>query len=816
MADLLSEIRHSLRQLARRPGINALAVLSLALGIGVNSSMFSLVDAVLLDEPALREPHRLVEVYTSDSSRFPYSTSSYPDYVSARDGVEGLEGLAAFSVHIASYDDGERTRLLFGEVVSGNFFGVLGVQPSLGRSFLPEEDSTPGTHPVVILGNGFWKREMAGDPEVLGRTLELNGLALTIVGVAPPSYRGTMPGLAADYWVPMQMHDALAERPRLESRGSRAFFLKGRLADGVALEQAQARFDALAAGLAEQYPETNEERRFTLVASEDVAINPGIDGPIWAVAGLLLTVVGLVLLIACSNIANLLLARAADRRREIAVRLALGAGRGRLVRQLLSESLLLALSGGALGLLVAVGLTRLVVSFQPPLPIPLALDLGVDARVLTFTLLIALATGLACGLAPALRASRPQLAPALRDESLGVGRGHRKLGLRNVLVVAQVMLSTVLLLGAGLFLRSLGQAQNIDPGFDLRRGATAMIALGFGGRTSEAEGRIFFGQLLERAEALPGVTSAALAGHLPLGMTVQSRSLEVEGRVASRESEDLEADFNVISPGYLSTLGVAVPWGRDFTDRDQGDSPGVVIVNEEAARRFWPGQSALGKRLRFSAEAPWLEVVGITETGKYRTLGEEPRPFLYRPFLQEYSALMTLVVRGPVEEAELLRQVHREIEALDPSAPIFDLRTVSQHLGTMLFPARMGAALLAAFGLLGLLLACLGLYGVVAYSVSRRTREVGVRLAIGAGQGDVLLMVIREGMALVGLGMAFGVLAAFGAGRLVSNWLYGVEAYDPITFLAVPAVLGVVALLANLVPARRATRIDPMAALRYE
>ncbi len=816
MGDLFSEVRQAFRQLVRRPGINALAILSLALGIGVNSSMFSLVNAILFDKPPLRELDRLVEVYTSDSDRFPFATSSYPDYLSARDGISGLDGLAAFSVHLASYDEGEHTRLLFGEVVSGNFFEVLGVRPALGRNFLPEEDRTPGTHPVVILGDGFWKREMGADPDVLGRTLELNGLGLTIIGVAPQAYRGTIPGLAADYWIPMQMHDALAERPRLERRGSRSFFLKGRLAPGANLEQVQAQFDALAAGLAAEYPETNEDRTFTLVPTVDVVINPGIDDPIRAVAGLLLTVVGLVLLIACSNIANLLLARAADRRREIAVRLALGAGRGRLVRQLLLESLLLAFLGGALGLVLAVGLTRLVVSFQPPLPIPFALDLGVDGHVLVFTLLIALGTGLACGLVPALRASRPDLVPALRDESLGVGRGHRRLGLRNVLVVVQVMLSTLLLLGAGLFLRSLGQAQSIDPGFDLRQGATAMIALGFGGRTSEAEGRVFYDQLLERAEALPGVTSAALAGHLPLGMNVESRSLEVEGRLEVRDSEDPEVDFNVISSGYLSTLGVAIPWGRDFTDRDHAQAPGVVIVNEEAARRFWPGDSALGKRVRFSAEEPWLEVVGVTETGKYRTFGEAPRPFAYRPFLQEYSPLMTLVVRGEVEEATLLHQVRREIEALDPSAPIFDLRTLSQHLGTMLFPARMGAALLAAFGLLGLLLASLGLYGVVAYSVARRTREVGVRLAIGAGQRDVLRMVIKEGMALVVLGMALGVLAAFGLGRLIAKWLYGVEAYDPLTFLVVIGVLSAVALLANLIPARRATRIDPMVALRYE
>ncbi|MCB1035538.1 MAG: ABC transporter permease, partial [Acidobacteria bacterium] len=364
--------------------------------------------------------------------------------------------------------------------------------------------------------------------------------------------------------------------------------------------------------------------------------------------------------------------------------------------------------------------------------------------------------------------------------------------------------------------RSLGEAQSIDPGFDLRRGATATIALGFGGRTSEAEGRVFFDQLLERARSLPGVTSAALAGHLPLGMTIQSRSVEFEGRPLPEGEDELEVEFDVISPGYLRTLGVNLPFGRDFTEQDRAESPGVVLVNEEAARRFWPGENPLGKRVRFSEEGPWLEVVGVTETGKYRTLGEDPRPFVYRPFLQEYSALMTLVVRGEVEEAQLVEQVRREIEALDPTAPIFDLRSVSQHLGIMLFPARMGAVLLAAFGLLGLVLASVGLYGVVAYVVSRRTREVGVRLALGARRQDVLSMVVWEGMTLVAEGVVAGVGAALALGRLVANWLYGIESYDPLTFVAVPVLLALVALAANLVPARRATRIDPMVALRYE
>ena len=815
MYELGKDLRHAARGLARRPGITALAVLSLALGIGVNSSIFTLVNAVLLRDPPARQPKQLVEVYTQDSGGFKYATSSYPDFADLRRQTTSFSDLAAYSTTIGSYDDGERTELLFGELVSGNYFPMLGLQPELGRWFLPEEDATPGSHPVLVLSHAFWQQRFAGDPAVLGKTLKLNGHIFTVVGVAPETMASSVPGLQASFWAPMMMMDAMSDRPRLERRGGRGLLLRGRLKPDVTLEQAQEEMSALFAGLAEAYPDTNADRGLTLVPSSKVVLNPGIDGPLFGVAAVLMVIVALVLLIACSNIANLLLARAADRRKEIAIRLALGSSRARLMRQLLSESLLLAVLGGALGLLFALWTARLIVSFRPPLPVPLALDLNPDAKVLGFTLLLAVATGLVCGLAPALQASRPRLVPALKDEASSLGRGYRRFGLRNLLVVSQVAISTLLLIGAGLFLRSLASAQAIDPGFSLRSGAVAQVAPGFGGGYTPEQTREIYRQMLERARTLPGARSAALAEFLPLGLSSQSRGVQLEGQALVDKKDQPEVDTIAISTGYFATMGIDLPWGRDFTDHEQEGGPGVVILNETAAQRFWPGESPLGKRLSFNSGTDWLEVVGVAKDGKYQTLGEEPKPFIYSNLAQGESPIMTLVVAGD-DQAALLGQVRAALVALDPHLPILDLHTMEEHLAIMLFPARLGAALLAAFGVLGLVLASVGLYGVVAYAVSRRTREMGIRIALGAGGSNVLRLVVREGMALVATGIGIGLLLALVATRALDKLLFGITATDPVTFVAVPLVLATVALLANLGPALRATRVDPMVALRYD
>jgi len=564
MRDFVQDLRYAIRQMARKPGMTIFAVLSLALGIGANSSIFSLVNAILFRElPAVR-PQELVDVYAGKEGDFQYATWSYPDFADVRGWNKVFADFAAVNLTIATYDDGRHTELLFGEQVSANFFRMYGVRPALGRDFLPEEDVTEGTHPVVLLGHRCWKERLGGDPRIVGKTLKLNGRYLTVIGVAPEVFKGSFPAVSSDFWVPMHIGHAMGGGAELTERGSRSLFAKARLAKGVTLEQAQAQMTALVGRLRQAYPKEDEGLTTTLIPTREVVLNPEIDGPIFGVAGLLMGIVGLVLLIACFNIANLLLVRAAERRREIAVRLALGASRGRLIRQLLTESILLSLLGGAAGLLIALWTARLIVAFKPPLPIPINLDIPLDWRILAFTLGIALLTGIVCGLAPALQSTRPGVVTALKDEEVSLMRRHRKLGLRNVLVVAQVAISALLLVGAGLFLRSLGNAQSIDPGFQLRKGVAVQLALELGGAYDEARGRAFYERLLERVRALPGVQSATLTDRLPLGLNIHVSTVEIEGRPKPRKGEELEVDRGGAVPGYFETMGIPLPAGRSF------------------------------------------------------------------------------------------------------------------------------------------------------------------------------------------------------------------------------------------------------------
>jgi predicted permease len=535
------------------------------------------------------------------------------------------------------------------------------------------------------------------------------------------------------------------------------------------------------------------------------------------VATLLMVVVGLVLLIACSNIANLFLARASERRKEIAVRLSLGCGRWRLIRQLLTESVLISLIAGIGSLLFATWTARLLASFQPPLPIPMSLDIGIDSRVLAFTLLVALVTGVLCGLAPAIHASRADLVPALKDEAASLGRGYRRLGIRNILVVIQVTVSTLLLIGAGLFIRSLAGAASIDPGFALRRGVVVTMMPRLGGRCTAAEEQVFLGRLLERVQALPGVDSATLAEFLPLGLAASTREVYIDGAELSEGMEAPNVDNVAIGPDYFRTMGIDLIRGRAVTVHDVRGAPPVAIVNQSAAQRFWPGADPIGKHLRFSdaEDAEVYEVIGLARDGKYRTLGESPRPYIYTSQAQQESFILTLIVAAGAE-VETRALVRRLLDDMDQNLPIIEIKTMSEHLEIMLFLPRMGAALLAGMGLLGLILAAVGIYSVVACAVARRTHEVGVRMALGAGRAGVLRMLLREGMNLVVVGAGLGIILALVVTRVLAGVLYGVSSYDPATYVAVPIFMLAVALLANFVPARRATTIDPMQALRYE
>ena len=834
METLWQDVRYGFRVLRASPGFAAVAILSLALGIGANTSIFSVVNAALLRPLPVTEPDKLLFVFNG-SRADPYSVSSYPDYIDYRDKNEVFSDLLTYSGITMSARSDDQTDLISGSIVSGNFFDVLGLRAALGRTFSPEEDKTPNTHPVAVISHGLWERRFGSNPNVIGQQLTLNGHDFSIIGVTGAGFNGPEVLETNDIYVPMMMQ-ALVRPPRggfsgdmnpdlLGRRGSRWLRIIGRLKPGVSIEQAQAAITTIAAGLEQAYQEDNRNTIATLFPVSKV--DPQGYTQLISVAGLLLAVVAIVLLIACANVANLLLARASARRREIAVRLALGASRSRLIRQLLTESVLLSLAGGVVGLLLALWTIDVLKTTPPPDGMfSFKLDYHLDGRVLAFTFLLSLATGVIFGLAPALQASRPDLVPALKDESPAAAQGRRRFSLRNLLVVAQVALSLVLLIGAGLFLRSLNNAQAIDPGFNADKILNAQLNINLL-RYTKPQGKEFYRQVIERVEALPGVESARLARVVPMSGSGRTSSFLIQGQQAPdsvnrSEGTDVQentytVNANVVGLKYFSTMGIPLLRGRDFTAQDSEGAPLAVIVNEALARRYFEGEDPLGKRVSFrGASGPWSEIVGVARDSKYRTLGESPRTVAYVPLAQNHETGMTLHVRTIGDPATLAASVRREVQALDQNLPVTSLQRLTEVLAGSLFAARMGAVLLAIFGSLALLLAAVGLYGVMSYAVSRRTREIGIRMALGAGGGNVLRLVLKEGMSLVAVGVAAGLLVAAAATRLLASFLYGMSPLDAITFVAIPVVLALVALLASYVPAHRAAKVDPMVALRYE
>ncbi|MET0649041.1 MAG: ABC transporter permease, partial [Pyrinomonadaceae bacterium] len=832
MKSFWQDVRYGARALWKSPGFTLVAALSIALGIGANAAISSLVNATLLRRLPVAEPERLAFVFSGTQGGL-YSTTSYPDYVDFRDRSEVFEGLAARGGISASLGAGDGADLVAGSIVSGNYFEVLGVPAARGRVLTPEDDRTPGAHPVVVLSHGFWQRRFGG-AEVVGREVNLNGQSFTVVGVLPAEYTGVDLGRADDIYVPMSMQ-AVMRPPRggysgemnpdlLKVRGNRWLWMVGRLKPNVEPEQAQAAVAVVSKQLDQSYPDTNTDRTVTLTRAGEG--DPQSRASLVSVARLLLSVVGIVLLIACANVANLLLARASGRRREMALRLALGASRWRIVRQLLTESVLLALLGGAAGLMLALWAIDLMKAAPPPPgALPIAPVFTVDVRVLGFTLALSALTGVLFGLAPALQASRPDLVPALKDETVSLDRG-RRFSLRGLLVVAQVALSLVLLVGAGLFLRSVRHARAIDPGFDAERLLVAQLNINLL-RYTRAQGREFYRQVVERVGSLPGVESVSLTRNVALTGGASTRGLLIEGQTgdgndlrsdgagASSPSSNNTVGVNVIGLNYFKTFGVPVVRGRDFGASDAEEGPGVVVVNEAFAARHFAGQDPLGKRLSFNgARGPWREIVGVARDSKYYTLGEARTPFVYLPLAQNHETGMALVVRAGGEPAALAASVRREVQSIEKNLPLTDARPMTEVLGAALYAARTGAALVTGFGLLALVLAAVGLYGVMAYTVARRTREVGIRMALGAQRRDVLRLVLREALALVACGVALGLAGAWAASRLLAGFLYGVSTTDPLTFLGTTAVLVAAALLAVLVPARRATKVDPMVALR--
>ena len=817
MQTLWQNLRYGLRLLFKHPGFTLIAVISLALGVGANTAIFSVVNAALLRPLPVEEPEELVGLYRKIPQDPNYNRFSYPNYVDVRDRNQAFESLAAYYFTPFNLGGAGQTERVNGKVVSGNYFSTLGVKMNQGRAFLPEEDRTPNANPVAVIGHGLWQRRFGGDPALVGKTITLNGHGFTVVGVAPPQFQGAELGMAPDVLVPMMMQSrAMPGRNWLDGRDIGWLRVVGRLKPGVSAEQAQTEMIALGNQMRSEHPQINET--FGIAVIQDFGIHPQFRDMARNFLLILMAVVALVMLIACANVASLLLSRAADRRQEIGVRLALGAGRSRLIGQLLTESLLLAVMGGAAGLMIAPWLIdglSVVVMQANPLPSPVEFQL--DRRVLAFTGVMSVLTGVIFGLAPAISAARLDLIKIIKGDT--AGRVYGRTRLRSIFVGAQVALSLALLVAAGLFIRSLQSAQRIDAGFETERQLLLTFDLGLQGYDRE-RGRAFQQQLEQRVAGLPGVQLVTFAGVTPLGLgSDQDTGIVIDGYTPPSGLQDVVINYNVVGANYFQTMGIPLVQGRDFGTQDHEKAPPVAIVNETAARRFWPNQPAVGKRLRYGSSGPEVEVIAIARDSKYITLGEKPTPYLYAPMSQNYLSSATLQARASGDASQLSQlvgAVQREVQALDKDLPVFGVKTMSQHLQGALMAPRLAAALLGVFGAAAMLLAAVGIYGVVSYAVAGRTREFGLRMALGARPRNVVWLVLRKGMAPVWIGMLIGLGASLAATRLLESYLYGVSASDPMTFVAAAILLGVVALLASCIPARRATKVDPMIALRYE
>jgi predicted permease len=825
--NLLADLRYAVRMLVKRPGFTLVAVLSLALGIGANTTIFSVVNALLLRTLPVRDPGRLVAIYTRDRQNpamngAPLSHLNWRDY---REQARSFTGILGYDWAPLSVTTGGEASLMVGQLVSEDYFDLLGVRAERGRTFTREEGIRPGAHPVAVVSYHFWQQRLGGDPAVVGRSLTLNRSPFTIIGVARRDFTGLIVGVQPELWVPMAMNRQLkpdAEYNWYENRRGLFVNAVGRLRPGATLAGAQAEMTAIARRLEQEYPNDNRGRTVALVPLAQATAPPGAREGMVGASAILLGVVGLVLLIACANVANLLLARATARQREIAIRLSQGARRGRLVRQLMTESLLLALLGGGGGLLLMAWASHALLVFLPSLPFPVtvALDLGIDGRVLAFALAITLATGLLFGLAPALQSSRPRLVAALKGEAAAAGLGGRRhgMGLRGTLVAGQVALSLLALVAAGLFLRSLAAASRMDPGYDTAHLLSFSFDVGLYG-LDQGRGEQLFRAVREQAGALPGVAGVALAQAAPLQGSVL-RSVFLEGTEApggggAGGSNGLLVQVNSVDPSFFRTVGVPIVEGRGFAESDRAGSAGVAVVNRTMAEKFWPHHSALGKRFHFHGK-PAVEVVGVARDAKYNSVSEDPQPYVYQPLAQSYTTAVTLVARTAGDPLAALPAIERQVRALAPGMPLVGAGTLAQQLVASLWAPRFAASMLALFGALALGLATVGIYGVMSFSVAQRSRDIGIRMALGARRGAVLGMVLRQGMTLVALGLAAGVALALAASRLAANLLIGISPTDPVAFLATPPLLALVALLSIYAPARRATDVDPTVVLRYE
>ena len=816
----LQDLRYAVRLLRRNPLFALTAVLSLAIGIGANTTIFTIANALLFKPPlGVADASRLVDVGRSQGGQG-FDNGSYSNYLDIRARNTVFSGIYAYRLgpepmSLRGKDGAER---IYGEMVSTNYFNLLGTPPHIGRLFTTDDSEQPGAAPLAVLSHRFWMRRFNGDPAIVGQTLVLNGRPFMVIGVTPEGFHGTTV-LTSDLWVPVNMVGELASRlppAILTSRESAWLVMGARLKPGVTVGQAQAELANIGRALEQEFPDANRGKGLRVVASSPV---PGDGAPVAAFMAVLMAIVMLVLAIACANVAGVLLARATTRRREIAVRLAIGAGRGRLIRQMLVESTLLFLIGGSGGLVLARLMTGALLSLLPAVPLPIDVTLALDGRAVVFTLTLSLVAAILSGLAPAFHASRAEVVGALKSDTQG---GPERIWLRHAFVVSQVALSIVLVVGAGLFARALQRASEIDPGFDPHGVELATLDLSLGGYTADT-GRVFARELIRRVRETPGVQAAALSAVMPLGdRGIGLGGLAVPGVELRNGRRFFDVDWNVITPGYFATMKMARSTGRDFSDADREGTPSVVIVNETAARQWWPRQDALGKTLLQETGRPdapdavrTLTVVGVARDSKYRNLGEDPRPFVYVPIQQQYMSRTVIAARS-AHGQRLAGELRALVASMNPNLPIVQALTFDAYSQLGLLPQRIAASVAGSLGLVGVLLAAIGIYGVTAYMVSSRTREIGIRMALGAERASVVRMVLRQGLTLTMIGAAIGLAVAAAASRLLGSLLFGVGATDPLTFIGSTLLFFVVGAAACYVPARRATAIGAMDALRYD